>query len=112
MNCMVESYSAYVNYPFSELFGSVVKQQIIKFLTENPAKEFTVLEIARAISLNQSSISKPLDSLESSGLLESRKEGKFRYYTMREKYARHFQNVYESLRVVQAAALRDKEKNK
>ena len=109
---MSENYTAYTNYPFSELFGSVVKQQIIKFLTENPDKEFTVLELARALPLNQSSISKPLDSLESSGLLESRKDGKFRYYKMKSRYAEHFHQVYASLRVVQAAALRDKKKDK
>ena len=109
---MPENYIAYKNYPYSDLFGSVVKQQIIKFFTEKPNKEFTVLNISRSLELNQSSISKPLDSLEQSGLLESRKDGKFRYYRMKGKYANHFADVYGHLKVVQAAALRDKQKEK
>ena len=100
---MNEIYSAYANYQFSDLFGSVVKQQIIQFLSENSKEEFSVLAISRALSLNQSSVSKPLDLLDEIGILHSNKIGKYRYYKLKETYARHFRDIFKKLRAIRIA---------
>jgi hypothetical protein len=45
--------------------------------------------------------------LYESGFLESKEEGKFRYYKLKKHYATQFSDVYNSLETLHAAALRD-----
>ena len=95
---MKTSYEAYKKYPFSNIFGSVVKQQILKFFTDNREKEFSVLEISKQIGLNQSSLSRPLTILKNSGILFSKKEGKFTYYRIKQQYINPFWILFNMLR--------------
>lgn len=102
---MKTSYDAYKKYPFSNIFGSVVKQQILKFFTDNPQKEFNVLEISKQMGLNQSSLSKPLTILRKCGLLVSKKEGKFTYYCMEQKYVNPFRIICNMLQGVKKSTI-------
>jgi DNA-binding transcriptional ArsR family regulator len=100
-------YEAYSKYPYADFFGTVVKQEIIRFLTEHPDEDMSVVDISKQTGLPASSLSKPLNSLYESGFLESKEEGKFRYYKLKKHYATQFSDVYNSLETLHAAALRD-----
>ncbi len=102
-----KKYEAYSRYPYSEFFGTVVKQEIIRFLTEHPDEDFSVMEIAKQTGLPASSLSKPLNSLNEGGFLQSKEEGKYRFYKLKKHFAVQFREVYDSLEALHAAALKD-----
>jgi DNA-binding IclR family transcriptional regulator len=92
-----------MNYPYRAFFGSPVKQMILRFFSEKNPDAISVLDIAKDLQLNQSSVCRPLNQLEEYGMLQSQKKGKARLYTMKEQFVPIFKEVFKSLNEIQLA---------
>ena len=105
-------YPALANYKYYDLFGTPVKQFILKFLYQHTGKRFSVLDLERNLNIPSSSLSKALTELNTEGLLKREEEGKYVYYELDNKFVEVFKSIYENLEQVYAWASQNKKRKK
>jgi DNA-binding transcriptional ArsR family regulator len=82
------------------MIGTKTKQLVLGFLSSNGSKEFSVKDIHESLNIPESSLSKNLDDLRNVGILDARKDGKYKYYSMNEKFVPVFRDSFSSLKKV------------
>lgn len=105
-------YPAMANYEYYDLFGTPVKQLILRFLYKHAGKKFSVLDLEKQLNIPSSSLSKALAELNDVGLLERNEEGKFVYYELDNKSAEGFRRIYENLEQVHKWSLQNRRRKK
>ena len=92
------------NYPF---FDTTVKQKVISFLKEHGGEEFSIKDLNKRLDIATSSLSVTLNDLERQKIVTSRKEKKYKYFSLDDRYASMFQDIFEGLENVYEAALKN-----
>src|SRR3989344_3804553 len=100
-------YPALAKYEYYGIFGTPVKQLVLRFLYQHADKKFSVLDLERELNIPSSSLSKALSELHEFGLLERKKEEKFVYYEIAKKAADDFKKIYDNLEKVYAYSLQN-----
>ncbi len=103
-------YGVFGKYEFYRIFGTPVKQLLLRFFAEKQNQRLNVLEIQKATDLPGSSVSVALAELEEEGVVDSAKEGKFKYYTLNKKVAEELSDIFQKLDSVYQIALKTKKK--
>lgn len=75
-------------------FSHKTRIQILEFIIDN---EKTVSEIMQQVEGSQSSISQHLACLKGCGLITGRQEGKFIYYSLRNKQVRSLVKMFDDV---------------
>ena len=89
---------------YLKIFGTKTKQQILDFLSKNPKKKISVLELHEELSLPQSTLSINLADLDNAKILDSEKKGKYKYYSLKEKHVLTLKRVFADLETISKAA--------
>ena len=76
-----------------KLFSSRGRVKILTLFMMNPGEDFFLREISRLTHENLNSISRELQNLEDIGLLESKKQGNMKYFSINQDYP-----IYPELR--------------
>ena len=110
---MIKSkYSAIHDYDYYKIFGTSVKQQLLEYMMKNPEKEMSIKELSTKIKMPHSSLSQALGDLNKVHILNRRSEGKYTYYKLDKRYAVHFQKIFDSLKEVYAASMKQQHNSK
>jgi ArsR family transcriptional regulator len=76
---------------FGKAFADSNRVRVLSALREG---ELCVCELADALELTQSTLSTHLQVLRESGLVQSRRQGKWMYYTMAPEFAKFAEGVF------------------
>ena len=101
-------YPTIANYEYYNIFGTPVKQLVLKLLYKNTGKKFSLLDLAKELGIPSSSLSKALAELNEAGILEREESGKFVYYELKKEIADEFREIYENLEKVHIWSLQNK----
>lgn len=81
----------------SEVFKSLCDETRLRILNLLTLQEICVCEIMEVLDLTQPNASKHLNKLKKAGMICGRKEGKWNYYSLDEKFTRENKILYEYL---------------
>ncbi len=83
-------------------WGSIIENpnrvKILEFFSETPEKEITTQDLSDKLKIPESTLSVNLNELEEIGVLESRKDGKFKYYIMNRKVVEEIRDSISLMR--------------
>jgi ArsR family transcriptional regulator, arsenate/arsenite/antimonite-responsive transcriptional repressor len=81
----------------SEVFKSLCDETRLRILNLLTLQEICVCEIMEVLDLTQPNASKHLNKLKKAGIICGRKEGKWNYYSLNEKFSDQNRILYEYL---------------
>jgi len=83
-----------VKVKFIKGFADRTRLQILEAVKE---EEKTVQQIVNQINGNQSNVSQHLACLKGCGIVTSRQDGKFMYYSLRDEQVRSLLNIFDAV---------------
>ncbi|TGE35748.1 ArsR family transcriptional regulator [Desulfosporosinus fructosivorans] len=83
-----------VKVKFIKGFGDRTRLQILEAIKD---QEKTVQQIVDQINGNQSNVSQHLACLKGCGIVTSRQDGKFMYYSLRDEQVRSLLNIFDAV---------------
>lgn len=85
---------------YDPIIGTRTKQLLLEFFSKHPGKDFGVQELHEKLGIPESTTSISLNGLRTIGVLDAKKDGKYKLYKLNPHYAEAFKSVFSNLEQV------------